>query len=309
MLLLLNKHSIFYLLLLNMVYFKLEWNVYGIHISLLVSHFDFCVKLTSDPSTRKTSLTYGHYSAAAVAGALVSGLVGCWVTWKSHLQVHILNIFNLKHITYSHTLTFFSTGTYVLVGYSFLSLFHINHTTIIPNFCFFSGEWEIVDLCRTNLSVNSFCTFKDPFSFFLLTEALASSAACWCLLCLVAHIYLGHCKAFTLVFLETFAFFHTYISQLYTKQVQFQTTTMKHTSHEPLGFPVPMKLCLHHTLSIKRDSMSKNQCRCLKNTLLPRTADIIWHRRVATDLQFIQNPVCSKHNKLKQENKVCYACI
>lgn len=40
-------------------------------------HFDFCVKLTSDPSTRKTSLTYGHYSAAAVAGALVSGLVGC----------------------------------------------------------------------------------------------------------------------------------------------------------------------------------------------------------------------------------------
>lgn len=60
-----------------MVYFKLEWNVYGLHISLLVSHFDFCVKLTSDPSTRKTSLTYGHYSAAAVAGALVSGLVGC----------------------------------------------------------------------------------------------------------------------------------------------------------------------------------------------------------------------------------------
>lgn len=32
-----------------MVYFKLEWNVYGLHVSLLVSHFDFCVKLTSDP--------------------------------------------------------------------------------------------------------------------------------------------------------------------------------------------------------------------------------------------------------------------
>lgn len=153
-----------------------------------------------------------------MVGALVSGLVGCWVTWKSHLQVHILNIFNLKHITYIHTLTFFSTGTYVLVGYSFLSLFHINHTILIPNFCFFSGECEIIDLCRTNLSVNSFCIFKDSFSCFLLTEALSSSAAGWCLLCLVSHIYLGHCKAFTLVFLEAFAFFHTYLSQLYTER-------------------------------------------------------------------------------------------
>ena len=157
------------------------------------------------------------HSAAAMVGALVSGLVGCWVTWKSHLQVHILNIFNLKHITYIHTLTFFSTGTYVLVGYSFLSLFHINHTILIPNFSFFSGEWEIIDLCRTNLSVNSFCIFKDSFSCFLLTEALSSSASGWCLLCLVSHIYLGHCKAFTLVFLEAFAFFHTYLSQLYTE--------------------------------------------------------------------------------------------
>lgn len=173
-----------------------------------------------------------------MVGALVSGLVGCWVTWKSHLQVHILNIFNLKHITYIHTLTFFSTGTYVLVGYSFLSLFHINHTILIPNFCFFSGEWEIIDLCRTNLSVNSFCIFKDSFSCFLLTEALSSSAAGWCLLCLVSHIYLGHCKAFTLVFLEAICLFshlpfttlHRERQTLGVLQAEFQTTTRKHTS-------------------------------------------------------------------------------